>query len=51
MAAPTITLLNHTELDDADGNPVSEQVGPVDIEWAGGVVPQLPANVLTWDAP
>jgi hypothetical protein len=35
---------------DMDG-PVSEQEGPVDFEWASGVVVQFPANVLTWDAP
>jgi hypothetical protein len=32
---------------DLDG-PVSEQEGPVDFEWAGGVVAEFPANVLTW---
>ena len=30
------------------GGPVSEQAGPVDVEWAGGVVAEFPANVLTW---
>lgn len=30
------------------GGPVSEQANPVDVEWAGGVVAELPANVLTW---
>ena len=43
--------LGFVQLDDGDGNPVSEQAGPVDIEWAGGVVLQLPANVLTWETP
>lgn len=27
------------------GGPVSEQAGPVDIEWTGGIVLELPANV------
>ena len=39
------------QLDDSSGNPVSEQSGPVDIEWAGGVVLRLPANALTWETP
>jgi hypothetical protein len=30
------------------GGPVSEQADSVDVEWAGGVVAELPANVLTW---
>lgn len=32
---------------DMDG-PVSEQAGPIDFEWTGGVVLELPSNVLTW---
>jgi len=43
--------LGFVQLDDSAGNPVSEQAGPIDIEWAGGVVLQLPANVLTWETP
>ena len=39
------------QLDDSSGTPVSELAGPVDIEWAGGVVLRLPANALTWDTP
>ena len=31
------------------GGPVSEQAGPVDFEWDGGVVVELPSNVLTWE--
>ena len=46
-----VVALGFVQLDDGDGNPVSEQAGPVDIEWAGGVVAQFPANVLTWEAP
>jgi hypothetical protein len=43
--------LGFVQLDDDAGVPVSEQAGPVDIEWAGGVVLRLPANVLTWETP
>lgn len=43
--------LGFVQLDDAAGNPVSEQAGPVDIEWASGVVLELPANATAWDTP
>lgn len=43
--------LGFVQLDDADGNPVNEQAGPVDVEWAGGVLFEFPANPLTWEAP
>jgi len=33
------------ELEDSLGNPVSEQDGPVSIEWTDGVVAEFPANV------
>jgi hypothetical protein len=33
------------------GGPESEQAGDVSIEFSGGVVFQLPANVLTWETP
>jgi hypothetical protein len=32
------------------GGPESEQAGDVSVEWNGGVVFELPANVLTWEA-
>jgi hypothetical protein len=31
------------------GGPVSEQADDVDFEWTGGVVFELPSNVLTWE--
>lgn len=33
------------------GGPESEQAGDVSIEFAGGVVFEFPANVLTWETP
>ena len=43
--------LGFIQLDDSSGNPVSEQAGPVDVEWADGVVFEFPANALTWATP
>ena len=41
--------IGFVEMEDAEGNPASEQADDVDFEWTGGVVCEFPPNVLTWE--